>query len=78
MQAQTTYAQRFTLPARSDCQLGRVIFRNNYYFAPELSIDKFLLLILSRQTPLFMFFIKKNDKMRRKHGRGKVEKLKVM
>ena len=25
-----------------------------------------------------MFFIKKNDKMRRKHGRGKVEKLKVM
>lgn len=74
----TTDMGRLDLPALPDCKLGRVIFRNAYYFAPEFSIEKFLFLILSRQTPLFMFFIKKNDKMRRKHGRGKVEKLKVM
>lgn len=58
--------------------LTRSIFKEHYYFAPEFTLREFLLHLLQQQNPLFMFFIKKNDKMRRKHGRGKVEKLKVM
>jgi len=80
-----TYGTAFTnhicdleLQTAPECNLGRAIFKGRYFFSADFSLADFLLRRLVGQNPLFMFFIKKNDKMRRKHGRGKVEKLKVM
>jgi len=54
------------------------IFNYRYHYNNIFALKLYLFRILKKIKPLFSFFIQKNDKLRRKHGRGKVDKMKVM
>lgn len=54
------------------------IFNYRYHYNNIFTLKFYLFRVLKKIKPLFSFFIQKNDKLRRKHGRGKVDKMKVM
>ena len=58
--------------------LDNFLVKSRYHFSSEYSIKDFLFRVLRKFSPLFSFFIQKTDKLRRKHGRGKVEKLQLI
>lgn len=58
--------------------LGNYLSKKENFYSTKFYLNLYLLDSLKGFDPIFTFFIKKNDKMKRKHGRGKVEKLKLM
>ena len=59
-------------------KFNHFLFKRTYFFHKTFTLKNQLFKYLSTFNPLFTFFIKKTDKMRLKHARGKVEKLKVI
>jgi len=54
------------------------IFNYRFHYNNIFALKFYLFRVLKKIKPLFSFFIQKNDKLKRKHGRGKVDKMKVM
>lgn len=73
-----TRPQNFKLVETEDLSVNGQIFKNQRLYDVNFSTNLCLLRKLRTIVPLFTFFIKKNDKMKIKHSRGKVEKFKVL
>lgn len=74
----TGHKHRSGLNYMQTLKLNHFLLKGIYYFHNTYSLKHYLLKKLKRFQPLFTFYIKKTDKMRLKHARGKVEKLKVI
>ena len=70
--------QNFKLLETEDLPVNSQLFQNQRLYDVDFSVNLCLLRKLRTIVPLFTFFIKKNDKLKIKHSRGKVEKFKVL
>jgi len=73
-----TLGNSFFLKNAPTLELGNFLFKKNKFFSTKYYLNTYLLDSLKGFDPIFTFFIKKNDKMKRKHARGKIDKLKLM
>ena len=72
------FGSTLTLTSARHLDFDNFLVGRRYHFSSEYSIKDFLFRALRQFSPLFSFFIQKTDKLRRKHGRGKVEKLRLI
>jgi len=68
----------FNLKSTPSLELGNFLFKQEKFYSTKFYLNSYLLDSLKGMDPLFTFFIKKNDKLKRKHSRGKIDKLKLM
>lgn len=68
----------FFFKSAPSLELGNHLFKKKKFYSTKFYLNLYLLDSLRGFDPIFTFFIKKNDKLKRKHARGKVEKLKLM
>jgi len=82
--ANTNFINQNRLSLRTDIssirllELENTILKKNYHYNTAFSFKTYLFKYLKTFLPVFGFFIQKINKLKKKHTKGKVEKLRLM